>query len=65
MKSRTKRILPCPFCGEKEKLIPIVGAKQSWVSCRGCDTEGPPCPTDDDSRDQSIDLWNRREGEKE
>lgn len=46
----TKKLPPCPFCGEAEKLMLRHETIDAWVLCRACDAEGPH-----EGIDQSLD----------
>jgi Lar family restriction alleviation protein len=50
---------PCPFCGWDDLAILPDDAKK-FVYCCKCDTCGPSCET----RRESIEAWNRRDGEQ-
>ena len=49
-------LLPCPFCGETEKLEPVSDGVTDWLVCRKCGCDGPV------SRkvEQARRAWNTR-----
>ena len=59
---KDKRLLPCPFCGNKEPKIKHVkydytSLKIYWVTCDICSaTFDSPC----DSIIDAVNMWNRR-----
>lgn len=65
MGTKKKRpfIRVCPFCGEAKELLVNLGAKESWVSCERCRTEGPPVLSGEGAERRAIELWNNRKGE--
>lgn len=48
---------PCPFCGDKAKLISLLGRNWWAVQCQGCGNATMPTST---SPDLSIERWNNR-----
>lgn len=48
-----EKLLPCPFCGGKAKLVSSV---ESWVECPSCGTSTKFCSCDSGA----IEKWNRR-----
>ena len=46
---------PCPFCGGR-KFSKFGWSDQYWITCTGCETEGPSGETPD----EAIEAWNRR-----
>ncbi len=52
------KILPCPFCGEKEKISIIEHSFHCWlVLCSTCGAEGP---TSRSIQEESVEKWNSR-----
>ena len=46
---------PCPFCGGSK--VSVAGWKdQYWVTCSGCETEGPSGET----KTEAMEVWNQR-----
>ena len=76
-KSEAERLLPCPFCGAKDRTVAGVkdhtlcvlerpsrgpGYAPYWsVECDGCCAEGSP----QDTQEQAITAWNTRALAKE
>ena len=53
----SKKLLPCPFCGEKEKVKVYKTNRFYWVECDKCFCCGPIiCKT----RNGAIERWNKR-----
>jgi len=64
MKPATSEIKPCPYCGAHEDSWTDVGQSSytdKWQTvCLRCGARGPWA----DSRDEAIELWNRRVGDQ-
>lgn len=55
---------PCPFCGRNTTHVDRYQCDDEWwayVECIECMAIGPIAKL----KQQAIDAWNRREGEKE
>lgn len=48
-----EKLLPCPFCGGKAKLVSSV---ESWVECKSCGATSRFCACDSGA----IEKWNKR-----
>lgn len=60
----TSGAMPCPFCGEAQRLMVLVGvgeasdgARMSGVGCNGCASLGPLV---DGGVGEAVTAWNRR-----
>lgn len=57
------KLLPCPFCGNKNPEIMPNGIGDFYVRCETPDEEGCSCRTDDafcESKEHAAKRWNTR-----
>jgi len=62
MKPATSEIKPCPICGATWKHgVSLTKFNDAWAV--GCDKCGWPGPLAD-TKEEAIELWNRRVGDQ-
>ena len=66
----TEELKPCPFCGSHDVQLvaeygDVLGRQYAWgVRCDKCNADFfIDLDSSDDGREETIDAWNRREGD--